>query len=97
MSDDYETQAFETPEELIAYLTEHCDDFDDVTIMVANDLYMGDSKSETLDRIPDHCCQINTCGGRPILLTPDFAARLLNSGVLQRLSIPVILLPIEQR
>lgn len=96
MPDEFPTDRFPTSDELLRRLQEKSDDFDSVTLMVTNDLPIMGPNGE--QRLMNNCCAIiKTCNGESIIVHRDEFQTLLNNGVLQRLKIPISLLPREDR
>jgi hypothetical protein len=64
--------------------------------MVANDMLLSGPQGE--NRFAKNCCcVIKTCTGESIMIHRDEFQVLLNDGILQRLKIPISLLPVEAR
>eukprot|EP00913_Durusdinium_trenchii_P005645 g5263.t1 len=89
---EFPQQEFDSTEALINYLKEHTDDYDALTIMVVNDFPMSGPRGES--KLARNCCGIiKTCTGESKLVHREHLEELLNDGVLQRMRVPVSLLP----
>jgi hypothetical protein len=96
MSDEFSSERFSTSEDLLRRLQEKSDDFESIKLMVTNDMpLMGPNGEKRLAK--DCCAIIKTCNGQSILIHRDEFEALLNDGILQRLKIPVSLIPREDR
>jgi hypothetical protein len=94
--DAFPEERFPTSDELLKRLQEKSDDIDAVTIMVVNDMPLIGPNGET--RLAKNCCCIiKTCTGESIMVHRDEFQTLLNDGILQRMKIPISLLPLEAR
>jgi len=93
---EFPEEQFSTSDQLLKRLQERSDDFEGVTIMVANDMPIsGPDKQRKL--AIDCCCMIKLCNGGSLLIHRDELETLLNDGILQRMKIPISLLPLEAR
>lgn len=93
---DFPQERFSSSEALIRQLQERSDDFEGVTMMVANDLFMTGPEGQR-HLAKNCCCLIKTCTGESILIHREEFETLLNDGILQRLKIPISLVPFEAR
>lgn len=92
MSEDPEDLHFATSEELLKWLQERSDDFDGVSIMVANDLLISGPHGEKL--LAENCCaMIIKFNGESIMIHREELEALLNNGILQKMRIPISLIP----
>lgn len=66
-------------------------------MLVANDLTLSDGGITDDDVILDCCSQIHLMDGTWILIDRVEFETCLNSGILQRMNIPIKLIPIEDR
>lgn len=83
---------FPNSEELLRHLQERSDDFESVQLMVPNDIPVVGPNGE--QRLLKECCGIiKTCNGSPIAIHREEFEKLLNDGILQRLKIPISLVP----
>ena len=96
MPDRFPTQRFGTPEELIAALKHKSDDMESVSVMVVNDLPIVGPQGH-IALASNACGLIKTCNGTSIMVHRDDLAMLLNDGILQRLRIPISLIPLEDK
>ncbi len=80
-------------EAVLAYLREHCDDIDSMSVPVSKiRLKAPDGKKQLLTT---HCVQIKVCSGESHLVPLPIAQALLDEGLLQRRKIPIELYGIE--
>lgn len=92
--DDFDQKRF-PPGELLRELQERSDDIDSVTIQVANGVYMkGPQGQQTYSK--NAGAFIRMCDGTSRLIHRDDAAELLNDGILNRMKIPIVLLPLHE-
>ena len=93
---EFPQERFSTSAELLKRLQERSDDFEGVTIMVTNDMPLTGPEGQR--RLAKDCCSIiKLCNGESLLIHREELETLLNDGVLQRLRIPISLLPREAR
>lgn len=96
MPDQFSEEGFSSFDDVIQRLRERSDDFERVSIMVANDLPLAGPEGQTA--LAKNCCSlIETVSGEPVLIHREALEALLNDGILQRLKIPVSLVPFEAR
>lgn len=93
---EFPAERFPSSQDLIKRLQERSDDFESVSIMVTNDLPLSGPQGQML-LARDCCCIIKSCSGESILIHREEFEKLLNDGILQRLKIPISLLPREAR
>ena len=90
---DFPSEQFPTSAELLKRLQERSDDFESVTIMVVNDMSLTGPPGTKPMLAKDCCGIIRTCTGESILIHREELQTLVNEGILQRLKIPITLLP----
>ncbi len=96
MSPEFPSEQFPTSEQLLRRLQEKSDDFERVTLMVTNDLPLSGPSGEK--RMMKDCCAIiHTCDGQAFVVHREDFETLLNDGILQRLKVPISLLPQTDR
>ena len=96
MSDDFPQERFSTSEDLLKRLQERSDDFESVKVMVVNDLPVAGPQTQKR-LLTNCCCIIKTCSGESIVMHREDFQILQNDGILQRLKIPISLIPLESR
>lgn len=90
---EFEQERFPSVEALLRELQERSDDFESVTIQVANGIHIVGPEGQK------HFCRdagafIRMCDGSSRIIHREDMETLLNDGVLQRMKIPVVLLPL---
>ena len=91
---DFDQKRF-PPGELLRELQERSDDIESVTIQVANGIYTkGPQGPQYYSR--NAGALIKMCDGTLRLIHRDDAAELLNDGILNRMKIPIVLLPLHE-
>ena len=85
---------FPSSEELLAYLREHSDDIENVTIPVRPYVafHIPEGRRFKADNVG---AVIKLCSGRALVIHRDDAAMLINDGVLQRMKIKCVLDPLD--
>jgi hypothetical protein len=96
MEEEFPSERFRSSADLLKRLQEGSDDFDSVTIMVSNDMPMQNAEGR-VEVAADCCSMIHTCNGGSFLIHREELEALLNDGILQRMKIPIKLLPREAR
>lgn len=90
--DEFPAEEFTTSEQLLRRLQERSDDFEHITVMVVNDIPIKGPQGQ--GRLVKNCCAlIKLCNGESLVIHRDEFEVLLNEGILQRLKIPLKLLP----
>ncbi len=93
-NDDCELVQFKSSDDLHKFLTEKVDDITKVQLVVSSDIPMSRDGSEIID---ESCSLFHTVSGRPFAINHQEFERLLNSGLLHRLGIPIQIQPRERR
>ncbi|MBA4032390.1 MAG: hypothetical protein C0478_16080 [Planctomyces sp.] len=96
MTSEPRQEQFGSSSELLKRLQERADDLDQLSIMVVNDLPMVGPKGQGL-LAKNSCGVLKTCSGESIVINRNDLEILLNDGILQRMKIPISLVPREAR
>jgi hypothetical protein len=94
MTTPFPSDRFQTSAELLKRLQERSDDFESVQIMVENDMTVIGPQGQQM-KLNNCCSLIKTCTGESLTIHRDELQVLLNDGILQRLKIPIVLIPRE--
>jgi len=92
MTNECPQDEFSSSKELLQRLQERSDDFEYVEMLVTDDMILRGPSNET--RLAKNCCGfIRTCTGESLLIHREELQAILNDGVLQRMKIPIRLIP----